>query len=395
MLLERSQLRADGRVRREVRALAAAGHDVLLLHHGPKEAEAALVADGARVRSVRPPGRAGNLLDRLPRRLRRPVLWGCYAWCATRARPDVVHAHDLPMLAPAWLAARTGRAALVYDTHEYAAGLPYHTPLARRLAGLLQRVLVPRCAAVIAVSEEAAEKLQRDHRLAIPPVVVRNVPTRSWEGAPGSRAPVTDLRAQLGLGAEPLVLHQGAAAPRRGCVQLVEAVAGLNGVHVLFLGDAEPDTGAAVRRAAGAHGVSGRVHLRSSVPLEVLLGHTEQADVGVCLSDPAWLNHRLTLSNKLFEYIAAGLPVVATRGTATGTLVERLGVGLTVAFGDRPALSAGIARMIRAREDPAFRERVAAAGRDLNWEREQDRLVEAYRRLPSRRFSRHVPRRTT
>ena len=147
-----------------------------------------------------------------------------------------------------------------------------------------------------------------------------------------------------------------------------------------------------MRRAAGAHGVSGRVHLRSSVPLEVLLGRAEQADVGVCLSDPAWLNHRLTLSNKLFEYIAAGLPVVATSGTATGTLVERLGVGLTVAFGDRPALSAGIARMLGAREDPAFRERLAAAGRDLTWEREQDRLVETYRRLPSRRISRHVPR---
>ena len=169
MLLERSQLRADGRVRREVRSLAAAGHEVLLLHHGPKEAEAALVADGARVRSVRPPGRAGILLDRLPRNLRRLVLWGCYAWHATRARPDVGMPTTSPMLAPAWLAARTGRAALVYDTHEYAAGLPYHMLLARRLAGLLQRLLVPRCAAVIAVSSEAAETLQRDHRLAIHP----------------------------------------------------------------------------------------------------------------------------------------------------------------------------------------------------------------------------------
>ena len=134
------------------------------------------------------------------------------------------------------------------------------------------------------------------------------------------------------------------------------------------------------------------MHFHPSVPLEVLLAHTRQADAGVCLSDPAWANHRVTLSNKLFEYIAAGLPVVATSGTAFGDLVERLAIGFTVPFGDRAALAAGVARALGAREDQPLRARLADAAGRLNWEHEQETLLAAYRRLPRRRSRRQPPR---
>src|SRR4051794_25510806 len=145
MLLERSVTEHDGRVRRELRALTAAGHSVVLLHHAAgDDGQAAVRSDGAEPRSVRPRGTAGRLLARLPRPAERIALLARYAWVAARLRPDVVHAHDLTMLAPAWLAAAVTRADAVYDTHEYAAGVPYHSPAVRRAARLLQRALVRR-----------------------------------------------------------------------------------------------------------------------------------------------------------------------------------------------------------------------------------------------------------
>ncbi len=385
MLLERAETAHDGRVRRELRALTEAGHAVLLLHHGANADQDALRRDGAVARSVRP---RHGWFGRLPAPVRRGVLWAGYAWGAARARPDVVHAHDLPMLLPAWAAARAAGAALVYDTHEYAAGVPYDRALARRGGRLLERALITRCDAVVAVSPEAAEQLRADHRLAATPVVVRNVPLLDW-GIPGA---VADLRAELGIGDAPLVLHQGAATAGRGCVELVRAVARLPGTHVLFLGDPADGFDASLRAAAAAALAGGRVHLRPSVPLEPLLAHTRQADVGVCLSDPAWANHRLTLANKVFEYIAAGLPVVATRGTAFGSLIERLGVGFTVPFGDTGALADGVRRALDARRDPDMRARLVDAAVRLNWEHEQQALLRAYRRLPIRRRSRQNAR---
>ena len=395
MLLERATTEYDGRVRREVRALAGAGHELVLLHHDTGEdGQGGLRSDGALTRSVRS-GPAGWLPAALPGPLGRVALWARYAWVAARTRPDVVHAHDLSMLGPGWLAARAAGASLIYDTHEYADGVPYRSAAGRRVARFLQRALVRRCDAVVAVSDEAAGRLRADHRLAAPPAVVRNVPLRDWPGAPGAGAPVADLRAELAVGTAPLVLHQGAAAPGRGCIELVRAVGGLEGVHLLFLGDIEPSFAAALRAAAEDAGASGRVHLRPAVPLEVLPAHTRQADAGVCLSDPCWENHRLTLSNKLFEYIAAGLPVVATAGTALGSLVEQRGVGVTVPFGDVPALRAAIVQASALGDDPAAREHLAAAASELDWAREQDRLVDAYRDLRIRSRRRQAPRSST
>src|SRR4051794_31325872 len=82
MLLERAETERDGRVRRAVRALSGAGHEVVLLHTGPDDRQDALRRDGAVPRSVRWPG-AGRL--RGP--ARRIALWIGFAWRAARERP--------------------------------------------------------------------------------------------------------------------------------------------------------------------------------------------------------------------------------------------------------------------------------------------------------------------
>ncbi|HEX8105597.1 MAG TPA: glycosyltransferase, partial [Solirubrobacteraceae bacterium] len=148
MLLEREDVRSDGRVRREIRALTGAGHDVVLLHRGPAAHGDGERLDGARLRSVEPRGRARRLLAALPGPALRAVRLVRYVAAAVRERPAAVHAHDVAMLPSGWAAARLARAALVYDTHEYAAGVPYHGRGARLAVRAVQRALVPRCAAV-------------------------------------------------------------------------------------------------------------------------------------------------------------------------------------------------------------------------------------------------------
>jgi glycosyltransferase involved in cell wall biosynthesis len=379
MLLERSErLAQDARVRRELRALGRAGYRLVLIHAGDTRSESPPSLDGALLRGV---GGRGGLLARVPSRLHRAVSWARFARVAASARPAVVHAHDVTMLAPAWLAAKAAGAKLVYDTHEYAAGVPYRSPWARRAVWLLERLLIPRCAAVIAVSDAVAERVQRDRGLPRRPAVVRNVPELDWGPGPYRDAPVTDLRRDLRLDDSPLVLHQGAAEPGRGCERLIEAVASLDGVHLLFLGDCAPGFHAVLASATDRCGARDRVHFRPSVRPEALLAHTRQADVGACLLDPSCLNHRLTLQNKLFEYIAAGLPVVATRDTEFGRLVDDLGVGWTASVHDPAALAAAIAQALDARDDPGLRERLTAAARALNWETEQSRLLAVYEGL--------------
>lgn len=111
MLLHKS-VEHDSRVRREARALAAAGHEVTVLHLPRERGEFDGVHDGFAVRSVTPPAWVRR---RLPTIVYRLVFLLAFVRAAWRRRAEAVHANDVAMLAPGWLAARLLGARLVYD----------------------------------------------------------------------------------------------------------------------------------------------------------------------------------------------------------------------------------------------------------------------------------------
>ena len=330
MLLHKT-VEHDARVRREASALAEAGHEVVIVHL-PRGADPppSAASEGYELRS----GDPSPWSERLPGGARRALAAARIARVAAGVRPDVVHAHDAAMLAPGWLVARRTGAGLVYDSHELATGVPYHSRAWYRLVSTLERRIVPGCAAVITVSDGIAERLQQKYGLERRPTVVRNLPDLPPPGAGAE-----DLRASLGVGAAPLVLHHGAAAQDRGGESLVRSLAQLDGAHLLFLG-AEGGYADGLRALSAQLGLGQRVHFRAPVPLAELLSYSAQADVGVTLLEDTCENHRLALPNKAFEYVAAGIPVVASDLPELRRIVEDYGIGWTVDPAD-PAVDRG------------------------------------------------------
>src|SRR5215207_6095585 len=146
MLLHKS-VEHDGRVRREARALSEAGHRVEVVHlppslPGPTLAEEPFSLTPATLPRWR----------RLPFKLHRLAEAFNMARLARRAQPDAVHAHDVAMLVPAYIAARLSRAHLIYDSHELATGVPYRSRPWALLVVAIERLLVPRCDLVVTVS---------------------------------------------------------------------------------------------------------------------------------------------------------------------------------------------------------------------------------------------------
>jgi glycosyltransferase involved in cell wall biosynthesis len=111
----------------------------------------------------------------------------------------------------------------------------------------------------------------------------------------------------------------------------------------------------------------------------------EDADAGLVCFLPA-PNHVEAGPNKLFEYMAAGLPVIASDFPAWRPIVEGNDCGLCV----DPADPAAIARAILyLAENPGRRAEMGANGRRAvmeryNWEAEGRRLIAAYERLTRR-----------
>jgi glycosyltransferase involved in cell wall biosynthesis len=351
MLLHKS-VEHDSRVRRAARALADGGHDVTVLHLPRMRGELDGELEGFALPSI----------------LYRLVFLASFVVALWRLRPQAVHAHDAAMLAPGWFGARAVGAVLVYDSHEYAAGVPYRERAWAALVSALERLFVPRCGLVITVSDGIAERLRVRYRLRRRPVVVRNFPDPS---AYDAEFDGDDLRQVLGLAPEaPLALHLGAAALDRGCEALVRAVAGMSeDIQLLFLG-ADAHYAALLQGIAAGLGAGERVHFRPSVPVGQVLGYAGQADVGVSLLEGTCENHRLALPNKVFEYLAAGVPVVASD---LPELRRTLAGQPAVVLAD-PTDEAAIAAALRAAMD-GLRPPLPSS---FQWSGEAARLVAAY-----------------
>lgn len=229
------------------------------------------------------------------------------------------HAHDLPALPAALRARELNGGVVVYDSHEIfvESGRNALRPASvRRSMRFVERKLAAGAAALVTVNDSLAELLGRE--LAVPRViVVRNCPARWTPPDPPERR----FHAALGLPAGTrVVLYHGGLVRERGIEQLLAAVPALPADAVVVLLGYGPlrDTLAEQSRSAG---MAGRVHVLDAVPPAELLAWVAGADVGVVAIQPTTLNHRLSTPNKLFETLAAGVPVVASDFPAMRAIV--------------------------------------------------------------------------
>jgi glycogen synthase len=146
-----------------------------------------------------------------------------------------------------------------------------------------------------------------------------------------------------------------------------------------------------VTSAGGSPGGSsdGRVHLLPPVPPEDLLDWVASADVVAVPIQPSTLNHRLTTPNKLFEAMAAGVPVVASDLPGMAPIVRDTGCGVLFDATDVGALAAALTAVLQASPEKRaeYRSRALdAAHSRYDWEIQVAGLLKAYGELTGKRW---------
>lgn len=388
----------DSRVQREAETLSGAGHTVTiycLSGTAPAGARYRVVAHRPDRSSVLPDGSspflrqtAASLPARLASRarwvvgyLRNVRAWGRWA-VASAGGVDVWHAHDLTGLMAVGPVVKAP-AKLVYDSHE----IFVETGTAERLPGPVRRLLRAyegrlgrRAVALITVNERYGDVLRRRIRPRRT-VIVRNCPPRWTPPA----EPSTRLRVAAGVPAPtPLILYHGAFARHRGIEQTAEAMLepGLEAAHLVLLGFG--GTRPEVEKLVAEPRFGGRLHMIDAVPPGELLEWVSSADLDVIPLQHSTLNHWLCTPNKLWESLAAGVPVVVSDFPSMRPVVLDDPAGLLGAVCE-PADPSSIATAIRAVTDLPPDERAALRVRCLevahtrwNWETESAALLELY-----------------
>jgi glycosyltransferase involved in cell wall biosynthesis len=349
---------------KQCRSLAARGHEVtLVVADGLGDEE----TDGVRIVDV---GRLAGRVNRVLRTTRR-VLDAALALDA-----DIYQLHD-PELIPAGLRLKRHGRQVVFDSHEdvpaQLLAKPYLGKLPARLASrtfaAYERRACSRFDGLIAATPFIRERLADIHPNTVD---VNNYPVLQEFDA----APDWDRKAME-------VCYVGSISAIRGIRELVQACALLRSPARLSLvgSFAEPPLQREVEGYPGwarvdAHGHLGRIGVQQAMG---------RAMAGLVTLHPV-VNYLDALPVKMFEYMAAGLPVIASRFPLWQEIVEGNGCGICVDPADPAAIAAAIDHFCR---HPETARRMGENGRRAvheryNWRGEAAKLLAFYDRLALR-----------
>jgi glycosyltransferase involved in cell wall biosynthesis len=297
-----------------------------------------------------------------------------------QSQADVYHAHDAKALPACYMAAFLRRKPLIFDAHE--------VPLAektarwsglRRITACLLSIMIPRCAGVITVSPPIVREMsKRYHCREVS--LIRNIP--SYKAVSRSKR----LHQRLSLEPEVMIaLYQGNIQSDRQLDRLVRAAAFLEqNIVIVLMGEGVGETPAELESLARRGGVADRVRILPAVPYEELLEWTASADVGLIVYSPDQsLNVQMCLPNKLFEYLMAGLPVLATSLDAVSDVLNTYRAGRVISSLQPEAIGAAINEMLANSDALASMRRNAlkAVQHDLCWEKESQQLIRLYQEI--------------
>lgn len=340
------------------------------------------------VRKILVTGKA--MLSFVLRRLECVILPAIRIRAIQKIPADVISCHDLEALSLGYLSTlfrkKKAKPLLVYDAHEYELGRNTDRgEMKTFFAGRRERYLMKRCAFGIAVNDSIADAMQSVHHLSERPIVARSTPI-CWDLDTQVIAKRrNELRQMANASSDAfLVMYHGGILRNRGIDLLVEAVAQNSALIGFVMGYVlEEDYFLHLREMIKDRAIENRMFFLPHVPQSQIWEYAGAVDVGFMMIQNTCESYYLCLPNKFFECVQSLTPMVASAFPELKRLIHRYHIGLTCNPENLDEINACIEKM---RTDKVFysqcKESLQRAKRDLCWENEKRKLIDAYAALP-------------
>lgn len=283
---------------------------------------------------------------------------------------DTIHCNDLDALLVGVLCKLTHRKLhLIYDTHEFATNdVPYESELSKKIKYILECTLIRFSDQVITVSESIADAYSALYGLPKPHVVL-NCP-RYVE-----QTQHNIFREKFGIRDDQTIfLYQGGLGPGRGIEILLEVFSEFTSdKHVLvFMG-----YGVLEEEIVKKSAQSKTIYFHKAVTPSILLNYTSSADFGIIFYEDSCLNHRYCLPNKLFEYLMAGIPVIASSLLEIKRIIDSEGIGIVASDNTKKGFKEVV--VLSTKLDFEFiSSNVCKIRKDFCWEKQESILLDVY-----------------
>jgi glycosyltransferase involved in cell wall biosynthesis len=239
---------------------------------------------------------------------------------AIKTRPKLVVAEDYFTVFIGWVLSILFHSPFIYDAHELI--IPEKgIKLSRReyFWYVLERFSIKAAKLVVAANDERSVFMQKHYHLYTKPVVFRNIPPVVMDNLSGNsqgiiRRSVDDI----------VVLYQGDVCLERGIELFFRAVQILPAKYKLALIGSGPDIEYVLKTYFGN---DSKFQYFGRVENNRILGITKQCDIGIIAYPRNRLNNIYCASNKIYEYIQAGIPVISTDQPPLKSVIEEYMVG--------------------------------------------------------------------
>lgn len=321
-----------------------------------------------------------EIVDTGPRlsRLKRMTIGGWWMFRALlRARPEIAHFHD-PELIPIGALLRIFGIKVIYDVHEdypQAVAENYRLPSGARkilppIVRFVEWAIAPFFSAIVTVTPQIQKRFQKKKA-----ILVRNWP-RVREFPEPSSTPMRERPLEFA--------YIGTITQNRNILGMLDAVNFLRNDKVTLRLAGDFPVKADYEEALSRPGWNS-VNFVGWVSRDGIADILVNARAGLVVLKPVE-HEMLTLPIKLFEYMAAGVPVIASDFPLWREIVDSAGCGLLV-DPDKPEEIAAAMRWVL--ENPDDAEAMGQRGRaavlaQFNWEQEAETLIETYETLLGR-----------
>jgi glycosyltransferase involved in cell wall biosynthesis len=292
-------------------------------------------------------------------------------------KSSLLVSNDLDTLLANYLASKFKSSKLVYDTHEYFTEVPelVENPFKQKIWLSVEKWIFPKLKNVYTVNESIAEIYTKKYK--VPVHVIRNV-------APNFVTSENKSRKDIGLPQDKFILIiQGSGInKRRGAEEAVEAMNFIKNALLLIIGsgDVLDELKSKVEKQQWRE----KVLFLPKMPYAEMMQYTRNADLGLAIDHTDILNHKLALPNKLFDYIQAEIPVLATEIIEIEKIIKKYNIGYVLHDGLTAIHIADKINQIRSNYSNQIDElkiNLKKAKSIENWDVELEKLKEIYDNL--------------
>lgn len=283
-------------------------------------------------------------------------------------RKTLLYSNDLDTLLPNFIVSKLSGAKIIYDSHELFTEAPelIHRKHVQKIWLGIEKLIFPHLTHIITVNDSIAKAYNKLYNKEL--LVIRNIPTKY--------SPQTNLsKVELNIPEDSfLIIIQGSGLNvERGIEEAVLAMKKLENATLMLVGDG--DVMPVVRDLIRVHQLDNKVKLYGRRPYEEMMQFTALADLGLTLDKPLSKNYEYSLPNKVFDYMHAGTPILASKLVEIEKVVLGYQIGSVISNVSVESISNAIHDM-KSNPEKLAQQKLACftAAEVENWENEQLKL---------------------